>query len=93
MRIARDLGALRAATAELRAGGRTLAFVPPMGALHAGHLALSRRLGGAVWPVAVAVVGRVCHSGQKEHHPMEAGERPKEGPRRPPGPHGISAPR
>ena len=40
MQIIRDIEALGPAVAELRAGGRTIALVPTMGALHAGHMAL-----------------------------------------------------
>ncbi|MEA2975961.1 MAG: pantoate--beta-alanine ligase [Alphaproteobacteria bacterium] len=42
-RIARTLQALRRSISGFRAAGETVALVPTMGALHAGHLALVRR--------------------------------------------------
>ena len=40
MQIIRDIESLREAVAELRRGSSTIALVPTMGALHAGHMAL-----------------------------------------------------
>ncbi len=40
MQTIRDLTALREATAGFRAAGESIALVPTMGALHAGHIAL-----------------------------------------------------
>jgi pantoate--beta-alanine ligase len=53
--VVRTLAALRRTLARYRARGETIALVPTMGALHAGHLALVRLAGRRAKRVAVSI--------------------------------------
>ena len=53
--VARTIPALRRAIAGFRSAGETVALVPTMGALHAGHLALVRRAGHQADRVVVSI--------------------------------------
>ncbi len=66
MLICRDLESLRAAVAGLRAGGRRLALVPTMGALHQGHHALVHPGRRAADSVAAAIFVNPLQFGPNE---------------------------
>lgn len=53
--VARTLPALRRTIAAFRSAGETIALVPTMGALHAGHLALVRRAASHADRVVVSI--------------------------------------
>lgn len=66
MQTVRELGQLASALIALRSGGRSLALVPTMGALHAGHLALVEAAAKAAERVAATIFVNPLQFGANE---------------------------
>jgi pantoate--beta-alanine ligase len=66
MKIVRSIEQMRAASRELRRGGKRLGFVPTMGALHAGHIALVRAARGQAEAVCVSIFVNPTQFGPQE---------------------------
>jgi pantoate--beta-alanine ligase len=64
--VAETISELRKTTAEARAGGRRVALVPTMGALHDGHLALVRRAAEIADVVVVSIFVNPLQFGPSE---------------------------
>lgn len=63
MRVVRTVAETRAALLPARSAGRSIALVPTMGALHAGHLALIAHARAACDEVVVSVFVNPCQFG------------------------------
>ena len=66
MQIIREIDALRRAVAEIRGDGGTLALVPTMGALHAGHMALVAEAQRHAYHVAASIFVNPTQFGANE---------------------------
>ena len=66
MQIIREPEALRAAVKTLKEGGKSLAFVPTMGALHAGHIQLVTEAARCADAVAASIFVNPMQFGEHE---------------------------